>query len=219
MKKGIIFGRVSTSSQDYDRQVVQLSEFSKKNDIEIVEVFTETVSGSKKAANRKQLSSMLDYIKTHDIDIVLVWELSRLGRCAFDVQNTINEIVNVSSTDLYLYDLQMYAHDRNGLLNPFFKIVTDVLASVAQMERNQISQRTKAGLKHAKEVKGIKLGRRKGSTKPIEETRNFKKILSEVKKNEGNSKKLGVRKLAKICEVSPNTVLKIQRYYRASNNR
>lgn len=208
MKKGIIYGRVSTALQDYTRQVSQLKQFAECNNIKIMQVFTEQVTGSKKAANREALSGAMDYIRNNDIDIVLVHELSRLGRDAFDVQSTINSIVNECRKDLYLYDYQMYALGRDGLMNPFFKIVTDVLASVAELERNHLIKRIRSGIKSAKS-KGVKLGRRPGTTKDITETKNYKKVMKLIKSNNN----LGLRKIAKICDVSPNTVKKVKDYY------
>lgn len=78
--KAVVYGRVSKDddSQDYGRQLYELQEYAKRNDIEIVQEFTERISGTKE--QRKQLNLMLDYVYKSGIKNILVTELSRFGR-------------------------------------------------------------------------------------------------------------------------------------------
>ena len=82
MKKVVIFARVSSSngSQDYERQINDLRTLASTNNWTIEAVFAEKISGAKKNADRTELMNMIEYVNTHNINKVLVTELSRLGR-------------------------------------------------------------------------------------------------------------------------------------------
>ncbi|MEL6941054.1 MAG: recombinase family protein [Bacteroidota bacterium] len=204
MKKGIIYGRVSTEKQEYDRQVNELTAYAKRNDIEVVRVFTDVSSGKTKAKSRKAAKQMFDFINNEKIDIVLVSELSRLGRSAIDVQNNIHTLVYDLGLNLYIHQQGMNARDKRNKVNPTFKLITDVLANVAQMEREQISERVKSGLEEARR-KGKTLGRPTGSTHDNDTIlAKYPKVQRKLK--EGFS----LRNTAKICEVSVNTVRKVK---------
>lgn len=205
MKKGIIYGRVSTDKQDYDRQVNELTNYAQRNDIEIVRVFTDVTSGKSKAKDRKAAKEMFEFIESEKVDTVLVSELSRLGRSAIDVQNNIHTLVYELELNLYIHQQGMNARGLKGKVNSTFKLITDVLANVAQMEREQISERVKSGLQEAKR-KGKKLGRPKGSTQ------DTKQLLSKYPKVQRELRNgLSLRKVSKLCEVSVNTVIKVQK--------
>ena len=134
MKKAIIYGRVSTMKQDYTRQINELTKYAAKNDIEVVKVFTDVQTGKSKANRRKGAKEMFAYLETEKINIVLVSEISRLGRSAIDVQKNIDKIVFESGINLYVHQQGMTARNRNGKVNSTFKLISDVLANVAQME-------------------------------------------------------------------------------------
>ena len=205
MKKAVIYGRVSTIKQDYERQVKDLEKYAIVHDYEIVRVFTDTASGATKAENRKAAKAFLTFLDFNKIDIVLVSEISRLGRSAIDVQKTIDEIVNVRQINLYIDQQGLTAYQKNGKANTTFKLITDVLANVAEMEREQITFRIKSGLENAKR-KGKTLGRPEGTSKSEEQfLKENKRVVKELDK--GTS----VRNTAKICEVSTFTVQKVKK--------
>ncbi|HEX2919556.1 MAG TPA: recombinase family protein [Bacteroidales bacterium] len=82
MKKVVLFCRVSSTSdrQSYDRQISDLTQVANRLNYQIEGIFAEKVSGAKKNTDRKELLKMIDFVKTQNIDMVLVTELSRLGR-------------------------------------------------------------------------------------------------------------------------------------------
>jgi len=221
MKKGIIYTRVSTVSQEVNRQISELKDYARKNDIEIVEFFTDVTSGKTKAEKRTGAKDMFDFLENNKIDIVLVSEISRIGRSAIDVQKNISTIVETYNVNLYIHQQGLQAYNRDGKRNMAFKLVTDVLANVAQMEREQLSERTKSGLQQKKKeyeahnkVKGLKegdkgykkLGRKVGTTK------DSKTLLSENKNVVRELKNgMSIRKTAKLCDVSPATVQKVKK--------
>lgn len=204
-KKAVIYGRVSTNRQDFERQIKDLEKYAKVYDYEIIRIFTEKVSGTTKAQNRKAAKEFLGYIDTNKIDIVLVSEISRLGRSAIDVQKTIDGIVNERKINLYIDQQGLTAYQKNGKVNPTFKLITDVLANVAEMERDTIVFRIKSGLENAKR-KGKTLGRPEGSSKTPEQfLSENKRVVKELEKN------TSIRNTAKICEVSTFTVQKVKK--------
>lgn len=205
MKQAIIYSRVSTNKQDTSRQINDLKEYAQRNSFEVLEVFTDQTSGKVKAKDRKGIKGMYQYIESNDIDIVLTSEISRLGRSAIDVQNNIHTIVFDKGLNLYIHQQGMTARNKNGAVNSAFKLVSDVLANVAQMEREQISERVKSGLVEAKR-KGKTLGRPMGSKKSAAAlVKEYKSVVRNLKA--GTS----IRKTAAICGVSINTVQKVKR--------
>ena len=87
MKKVVIFARVSSTNgtQDYERQINDLQTLASANNWTVEAVFAEKVSGAKKNTERTELMNMINYINSHNINKVLVTELSRLGRDTLQV--------------------------------------------------------------------------------------------------------------------------------------
>jgi len=74
MKRVVIYARVSTLNQDYQRQINDLTDFAKRNDMIIDCVFAEKVSGTKRQEERPELLKMIDYVNSNKIEKVLVSE-------------------------------------------------------------------------------------------------------------------------------------------------
>lgn len=87
--KAIIYARVSTSAQDYERQLDELRSYSKRMGYEVVKEFSEKISGAKKVEEREVLSDLLDYVQNNEVDKVLIYECSRLSRRAVDFLSVI----------------------------------------------------------------------------------------------------------------------------------
>ena len=84
MKKAVIFARVSSEGerQSTTRQVEDLKEYASKNNLEVENIYEEHISGAKKNNERPILNECLSFCVENNIDILLLSELSRLGRCA-----------------------------------------------------------------------------------------------------------------------------------------
>jgi DNA invertase Pin-like site-specific DNA recombinase len=63
MKKAVIYGRVSTTKQDFDRQVFELEKFAKQSKLQVVKVFAEKVTGTKKGKDRTEFERMREYVE------------------------------------------------------------------------------------------------------------------------------------------------------------
>lgn len=203
MSKAIIYGRVSTSNQDYTRQLNDLKQYAVRNNLTVDRTFTEKTSGTKDMMSRTAAAEMFDYIQHNDTDIVLVSEISRLGRNTKDVQDNIAYLVDTLKVNLYVHQYGLSAY-MNGKKNPMFKLISDVLANVAEMENEQRRERIKSGMRAAR-AKGVHVGRPVGTSKTITDTKNYKKIVRELR--QGTS----IRKTAKLCDVSAGTVQKVSK--------
>lgn len=148
MMKVIIYGRVSTHSQDVDRQIDELREFCKYSKYEVIEVFTETVSGIKSREERKQISKLLEYVEKHpEVNGVLVWELSRIGRKTHDILDIINEL---TTKKIWIYSKKenLFSLNPDGTENPTSNLLMAILSSVSTLERETIVSRSVSGLRN-----------------------------------------------------------------------
>ena len=96
MKTAVIYARVSSSNdrQDTSRQIEDLKKYAISQDIEIVNIFQEHISGAKRIEERQILGECLEYCKRESVNILLLSELSRLG----DRKSTrLNSSHNVAS--------------------------------------------------------------------------------------------------------------------------
>ena len=93
----VIYARVSSvgERQSTERQVIDLKEYANRNKLTISKVFEEHVSGAKQNVERPILMDCLEYTKTNKIDMLLVSELSRLGRNTFEVLTTVKELIDL----------------------------------------------------------------------------------------------------------------------------
>ena len=149
MKKVVIFARVSTIGQDYERQVNELTTLSQRNNWVVAAVFCEKVSGAKKNAERKELSRMMDYLHENNINMVLVTELSRLGRDTLQVLEVIEQF-NKSGISLYIQNYHVETLREDGSINPMSQFLITILAEIARMERKTIRERVESGYKNVK---------------------------------------------------------------------
>ncbi|WP_300860332.1 recombinase family protein, partial [uncultured Duncaniella sp.] len=82
--KVIIYARVSTNVQDYDRQLHDLREYASRQGYEVVKEFSEKISGAKKVEERDALKELLDFTSKVTVNKILIFECSRLSRRAVD---------------------------------------------------------------------------------------------------------------------------------------
>ena len=142
MKTGVIYARVSSigDRQSTGRQVKDLSEYAKYKGIEVCKVFEEYISGAKKNDERPVLCEAMEYCKANRIGILLVSELSRLGRNAFEVLASVKELIDCG-INLYIQKEQLILLDDEGSPSLFVPIMVATLSTCAQLERDNISFR------------------------------------------------------------------------------
>ncbi len=207
----IIYARVSSSGylanrQDTSRQVADLQTYADFSQLKVIRVFEEHISGSKRKDERPVLIEAMDFCKQNNIGMVLVSELSRLGRNAFEVLNIVRELKD-NCINLYLQKEQFSLFDKDGKPSLFSAIMIATLSTCAEMERQNISYRLNSG--RALYIKnGGKLGRPVGTGKSRDElAEEYKHVIKELKR--GTS----VRRCAKLCSCSTYTVEKIKRVF------
>ena len=199
MEKVVLYCRVSTQVQDYERQVSDLTQFAKKHQWEIAETFTEKISGAKKNNERKELASLLSYARVHYINRVLVTELSRLGRDTLQVLAAI-DMLNKAKVSLYIMNYNIETLTPDGKVNPMSQFMITLLAEVARMERRTIKERMASGYNNFR-ANGGKVGRKTGYRKSDEDFRTQYKDVFRLL-----GKRVSLRDISKATGVSVNTV-------------
>ncbi len=201
----VIFSRVSTLAQDYQRQTDELLEYASKMGYSVERVFEEKISGAKKNEERKELMAMMTYIKSNQIEKVLTWELSRIGRNAVQVLQVI-EMLNEAKVSLYIKNYNLETLNPDGTVNPLSQFMVQILNSVNEMERQTIVQRLRSGYSQHRAL-NRPVGRKPGvQVKPdsrfLQENKEVAKLLKQ-----GYS----VRKVMKLTDRSSGTVQKVKK--------
>ena len=201
--EAIIYSRVSSESQDNERQIINLKQVAEQKGWHVRRTFQEKVSGTSKAGSRIEFKSLIDYIEKTHIDVVMVSEISRVGRRVVDVLNIV-ELLHERSIALYVQQFNMLTFE-NGKENPITKMLLQMLSIGAEMENNQRRIRQIEGIKLA-QMRQIYKGRKKGAkTSPSKLVSKYKNVADLLDKSE-----LSVRRIAGITGHSINTVRKIK---------
>lgn len=188
MSRAFAYCRVSTAEQTTENQIQEIRAAGFK--IEEHRVIQETVSGSVKAADRKEFSLLLKKLEPRDL--LIVTKLDRLGRDSTDVVGTVNRLkdMGVSVKCLALGD--------TDLTSSVGQMTMTILAAVAQFERDLIKERTYAGLARAKSE-----GRVGGRRVKLSLEQQVA-IMSRLQAGGG------VRSLAREYGVVPSTIMRIR---------
>ena len=203
--KAVIYARVSSvgDRQNTDRQVSDLMDYVKYQKMEISKIFKEHISGAIKNAERPVLQQAIEYCKSEDVSILLVSELSRLGRNAFEVLATVKDLID-NGINLYMQKEQLTLLDGEGNPTMFAPIMIATLSTCAQLERENIKFRLNSGRKLYIEHGG-KLGRKVGSVKSMEQKREqHRDIISFLKRG------YSIRNVAKLTSKGISTVQRIK---------
>ena len=204
MKKVVIFARVSSTNgtQDYERQINDLRTLASANNWVVEAIFAEKVSGAKKNIERIELMNMISYINSHNINKVLITELSRLGRDTLQVLQTI-EILNQNRVSVFIQNYNIETLTPEGEINPMSQFLITILAEVARMERKTIRERVASGYQNFLN-NGGKVGRKMGYTKSDEATREeYGEEIRLLKRG------YSLRNTSKLTGTSINTLRKL----------
>ena len=207
MNTAVIYARVSSvgDRQSTDRQVEDLKRHIFLNDMDLVKVYEEKMSGAKE--NRPILTECVDYCISNHVNTLCVSEISRLGRSVKIVVNTIDELTK-AGVNIYIQNIQLNTLDNDGQPNPIAKIITAVLSSFSEVERNLIISRLQSGRKLALEKKNVKMGRKVGSVKSMEQKQQeYSRVIRCLKAGKS------IRDTAKICSVSVSTVQRLKKEF------
>ena len=204
MAKVVIYARVSTQGQDYERQLAELREYARKMEYEVVMEFCEKVSGAKTVAERQALTELLSFVENNKVDKVLIYECSRLSRRAIDFL-TVIENLTAKKISVYILQNGLETLLPNGQPNPIAQLVLGILAQFNSMERSLIRSRMESGYNHYRAIGG-KVGRKEGYRKSEEAMR--KQYQEEIKLLR---KGLNLNNIYRITHTSPNTLQKLKK--------
>jgi DNA invertase Pin-like site-specific DNA recombinase len=181
--KGIIFARVSstTDRQNTERQIEDLTSYASRNNIEVVKVFSEKISGAKKNTERLVLNECISFAEANHIDVILCSEGSRVGRSTWEVLETIKRCID-KGIDIYLQKENIHTLRADGSTDPMMCVYISCLSMANEFERENIKFRLNSGRKLAIE-KGVKMGRKEGSIKTKEQKENeYKDIIKLLRR-------------------------------------
>lgn len=201
--KAIIYARVSTQGQDYDRQLAELRLYADRMGYEAVKTFSEKISGAKKVEERQAMSELLNYVEGNKVDKVLIYECSRLSRRAVDFLSII-EIFNERKISLYIHQSGLETLLPSGEINPIATLVLGILAQFNSMERSLIRSRMESGYNNFRNNGGI-VGRKTGYRKSDDQMKEeYAEEIRLLKKG------YSLRNISKITSSSINTIRKLK---------
>ena len=199
----IIWSRVSSQSQDNQRQILNLKHIASDKGWTVKRVFQETVSGTVKTTDRKEFIKLLDYIETNGIKLVLVSEISRIGRRVVDILTTVDTF-HKRGIGLYVQQFNMLSFE-GGKENPMVMMLLQMLSIGAELENNLRRDRQREGIALAK-IQQKYAGRKEGARANREkQLAKYSDVVVLLKKSD-----LSIRRIAGITNRSINTVIKVR---------
>ena len=208
-KIAVIYSRVSSQGdrQDTARQVRDLELLAKQRNLSVAKIYEEHISGAKKTQERPILRECLEYCFTNDVEILLISELSRLGRNVDDVLANVR-LCKEKHLNVYFQKEQLSIFNDDGKEHPFLTIFIAVLGTCAEMERDNIKFRLNSG-KAQYMAKGGKVGRKEGYRKSDEELQEqYAGVIKQLRKG------YPIRMIAKNEGVGISTVQRIKKKFK-----
>jgi DNA invertase Pin-like site-specific DNA recombinase len=149
MNRAALYMRVSTLDQHPETQLYDLRQMAQQRGYRIVEEYTDTISGAK--ARRPGLDGMMRDARRGRFDVVLVWTSDRIARSVKHFLDVLDEL-NRLSIEFISFREQI---DTGG---PLGRAVVVIIGAIAELERNLIIERVRAGMRRAR-LEGRHIGR------------------------------------------------------------
>ncbi len=137
--KVVLYARVSTADQSCAAQLLELRAYCVARKWTVVKEFSDTISGTK--ADRPGLDAVMTLVRAKEIDAVCAVKIDRMARSLVHFSRLAAEFVKC--------DIALICPGQGidtSKSNPCGKFQMNILAAVAEFERDLISERTKAGL-------------------------------------------------------------------------
>lgn len=201
--EAIIWSRVSSQSQDNQRQVSNLKQVSIEKGWKVKRVFEEKVSGTVKSTNRKEFTKILEYTEQNNIKLVLISEISRIGRKVVDVLNVVDNF-HRQGIAIYVQQFNMVSMV-DGKENPMVMLLLQMMSIGAEMENNLRKNRQSEGIALAKlqqKYSGRATGSRANKDKQLQK---YADVVDLIQKSD-----LSIRRISSITGRSINTVRKVK---------
>ena len=191
MNRAVIYSRVSTNEQTIDNQLKVLREVAERKGLEVVnEISDEGISGAKGRDARKGFDELIKGAVRKEFDVILVWDVSRLGRSLKHLVSFLDDI-HSAKCDLYIH--------QSGLdtTTPSGKMMFQMIGVFSEFERSMIRERVIAGQQRAK-AEGKHIGRKSNLTEGV---------INAVQQLRANS--VPIKRIAKDMHIGVGTVYKI----------
>jgi DNA invertase Pin-like site-specific DNA recombinase len=142
-RRTAIYARVSTDDkrQDPETQLLQLREYARVRELEVVEEFVDFATGT--SEERGSYRRLLEAVRKRQVDVVLVWRYDRFARSTQALLAALKEFQS-RGVDFISYQ------ENVDTTTPQGELVFSIMASLAQFESALISERVKAGMARAK---------------------------------------------------------------------
>lgn len=150
MKKAALYLRVSTLDQHPETQLHDLRILAAQRGFEIVNEYTDKISGAK--AKRPGLDQLLADARRGRFDVVMVWAFDRLARSVRHFLEVLDEL-----NHLQIEFVSFRENIDSG--GPLGRALVVIIGAIAELERNLIIERVRAGMRRAK-LEGRQIGRR-----------------------------------------------------------
>lgn len=143
--KTAIYVRVSTEKQELENQLRDLREYCKKQGWTVYKEFSDVVTGKEiQESKRPGFSALFSEAHQRKYDVVLFWDLSRFSRAG--TLYTLQKLQELRNLGINWHS---YAEPYISSLGQFSDVVVSIMSTLAKIEREKISERTKAGLRRA----------------------------------------------------------------------
>ena len=149
MKRAALYMRVSSLDQHPETQLHDLHQMASQRGYEIVQEYVDRVSGAK--AKRPGLDQMMADVRRGRFDVVLVWASDRIARSVKHFLEVLDEL-NRLNIEFVSFREQI---DTGG---PLGRAIVVIIGAVAELERNLIVERVRAGMRRAR-LEGTHIGR------------------------------------------------------------
>jgi DNA invertase Pin-like site-specific DNA recombinase len=147
MGKILGYARTSTSKQEIDNQISALKEAGVLPE----NIYSDDgISGSTNAKNRKQFKKVFEMIQNKEVDILYVFELSRIGRSSGDTIRLFIEIEQFGTQIISLNPQEAWTNYSNDVMNGIRNIFIAMFSWFAEIEKKCLSERTKLGQDRAR---------------------------------------------------------------------
>jgi DNA invertase Pin-like site-specific DNA recombinase len=150
MKRAALYMRVSTLDQHPETQLYDLRQMAQQRGYQIVEEYTDRISGAK--TKRPGLDTLMQDGRRGRFDVVLVWASDRIARSVKHFLDVLDEL-NRLNIEFISFREQI---DTGG---PLGRAVVVIIGAIAELERNLIIERVRAGMRRAK-LEGRHIGRK-----------------------------------------------------------
>jgi DNA invertase Pin-like site-specific DNA recombinase len=187
------------------RQLNELDNYCKQRSYIITKTISTQISGTKTEKDRPDIQELFEAVRQRQFDKLLVCEISRIGRNAKDIRNTIDFLHKHKIPIIFKNLGGLESLDETGAESFVTNIIIAIYSELAQEERRMLSERVKSGLVNARK-KGKIIGRAVGSGKSDEQLlKDYARLAEDLKKG------FSLNQCMKLHNVAKNTVIKVKK--------